>query len=889
MNPIVGKLLCLALNETDARILMSELHESYCEKLNNRGRLAANLWLAREIIQALLLGVIARLSKSRRTYSIKHGSDSRNNSLGELLRTILGDIQFGIRTLRKRPLFFGIAVTTMGLGIGSSSAIFSVVEAVLLRPLPYERPGELVQVWETFPDWRDNPQLASGWDKVYLAWPDYARWRDGQTAFREVAIYGSTAMTLTGHGIPERIQVGTASSSLLSVLGVSPIMGRRFLPGEDGPDAEKVVLLGYNTWRDRYGSDPEQIGRTVSLNNEPFTVVGVLPQGFRVRGLGIFEGSGDYEVWIPVGANNARLTAGSHSYDAVARLKEGISIPVALAETENLLRGNRSPSEMGARIVARDELEDAGLREPLYLLFVASTVLLVIACGNVALLLVGEFSARRSELATRMSVGAGRGRLLRLLLTESVLLGLAGSVVGGFLAAAGTQILVGLAPQIPRLDQVGVNLSVVVFGACVGIVSGLFFGSIPALGILRGKIHNSLRRGSSGDSDRKSLVPFSIVAGELGLTAVLLVSAGLLVRSLDSLLTVDTGFHSSTLAQVTVRLPGGRYADAESRISVYTQMADELAAIPGVSAASGTSSLPFLGYPSLVSFGIEGQAEPEGGSRHLSPKSILPGYFETMGVPILEGRSIIDRDRAELGKVAVLSESMARRFWPGESPIGARILFGDTLTVVGIVGDVLHESMDAEYLPTMYVPLALDPWLSLTFVVRCEIDPTEILPQLRSAIWSVDSDTPITRVSSVESLIASSARDERFRTVLMMVFGFCAAALAGAGVFGVTARSVTFRRREMGIRMAMGAKNSELVRLALGRTCMAGLTGLGLGLVGALWISQLFDRFLFGIESWDPATYSLSAILLLGLGILASYLPARRATKIDPVEVMKAE
>jgi len=889
MNPLLCRLLRWSLGEIDARVLLSELEESRRRRLESEGQAAANRWLRRELLRAVLLSANLRIRRSVPSSRRKHVSPRLVPPVAAAAGGVVRDVGFAIRTLRKKPLFTIISIGTLGLGVGASTAIFSVVEAVLLRPLPYADPRELVQVWETFPDWLDNPQLAADWDKIYLAWPDYERWRDGQTTFQSVALYGSTVMTVIGDGAPQRFQVGTASVSLLSTLGVRPLLGRDFLPGEDGRGAERVALISYSMWRDRFGADPEVLGRTISLSGLPFTVVGILTAGFRVRGLGIFAGSGDYAVWIPLGANNARLSAGDHSYEAVARLKPGISEAQAQAETAMLLRGERSPEEIGARLVSRDYVEDAGLQSPLYLLLAASVVLLLLACGNVALLLVGEFSGRRQEIATRTAVGAGSWRVVRQLLTESVLLGIAGSAVGVAIALATTGVLVGLAPPIPRLDQVGVSGPVLLFGVSVGVASGLLFGVAPPWSVLRGKIQLCLSGDRTAAGDRKPLVPFSVVTAEIGLTVLLLVSAGLLARSLTNLLAVDPGFAAKGLAQVSVRLPDRRYEGSDPRLAVFNEMAAELAAVPGVTAVSGTTSLPFLGFPSLVSFGIEGRPEPEGGSRHTSPKMVLPGYLETMGIPLLAGRTITDDDRAELASVAVISESMARTFWPGESPLGARILFGDTLSVVGIVGDVRHESMHAEYVPTMYVPLALEPRANLTFVVRSEFDPTSLLPPLRRAIWAVDADAPVTNASSLQSLITNSVRSERFRAVLMVVFGLCAAVLAGAGVFGVTARGVAFRKREMGIRLALGAQGHELVRLALGRTLKAGAFGVVLGLVGALWVCRLLARFLFGVETWDPTTYTIAAGSLLALSLVASYLPARRAARIDPVRVLRQE
>jgi putative ABC transport system permease protein len=890
MNRLVRRLLNWTLGEVDARILLSELQESHQRLEATRGTAAANSWRRKEIIRAVLLASYNRLRlRPKSAGSSRQRMFRRPVLLREAMGDLSRDIRFGVRTLRRKPLFTLVAVGTLGLGIGASTAIFSVVEAVLLRPLPYSDPGELVQVWETFPDWRDNPQLASGWDQVYLAWPDYERWRAGQTAFQDVALYGSTVMTLTGQGAPERVAVGVASSSLLPVLGVNPILGRSFLPGEDGHDAERVALLSYAAWRDRFGEDRDLLGRSIVLNDAPFTVVGILPPGLRIRGLGIFGSSGDYPVWIPVGANNARLAVNSHSYEAIARLNQGESLARAQANTELLLRGDRSPEEIGARLAFRDELEDAGLRRPLWLLLMSATVLLLIACGNVAVLLVGEFSGRRHEIATRMAVGAGRWRVIRQLLTESLMLGMAGSVVGAALALAATRLLIGLAPPIPRLELVAVNGSVLLFGACAGIVSGLVFGLAPSLSVWSGRIQHTLQLSRGIGSTRGSMLSHGVLGVQIGLTTLLLVCAGLLARSFTGLLALDPGFEPASLAQVSVRLPTGGYADPQSRLAVFNEMAAHLAAIPGVTAVSGTSSLPFLGFPNLLSFGIEGKPEPEGGSRHASTKWVLPGFTETTGIPLLAGRTLTGEDRAELAAVVVVSETMARRFWPGESPLGARVLFGDTLTVVGIVGDVRHESMDAQYVPTMYVPLALGPRAGLTFVVRTELDPGSILPQLRQAVRSVEADAPVTRVSTLKSLISFSARNERFRTVLMIAFGCCATLLAIAGVFGVTARNVALRMREMGIRLAMGAQSGELIRLSLGRSLFAGCIGIAVGLVGALWVSRRFARFLFGVVSWDPTTYALAAVTLLALSLLASYVPARRAARVDPVEVLRGE
>jgi predicted permease len=491
-------------------------------------------------------------------------------------------------------------------------------------------------------------------------------------------------------------------------------------------------------------------------------------------------------------------------------------------------------------------------------------------------------------MATRVAVGAGRRRLLRQLITESVLLGIGASGLGILLAIAGTGALVGLAPPLPRLGQVGVNGTVLLFAISVGIMTGFIFGLAPSLDLFRGQIREAFQRGFRGGDRQGALFQRTVVSLEIALTVVLLVSGGLLVRSLSGLFATDPGFRQEGLAEIRVRLPGFRYPDPAERPLAFRQMQEAIQAVPGVEAVSGTTRLPFSGFPNLLSFGVEGREEAEGEiSPHASQRGVLPGYFETMGIPILAGRSLSDIDRD--GAVAVISESMARRFWPGESAMGARILFGDTLTVVGIVGDVRHESMDAEVLPTLYMPFDQEPETRLSFVIRTAGDPESLFPALREAVATVDSDVPILRTTSIRSLMAYTARNERFRSVLMMVFGLCAALLAGAGVFGVTARGVARRNREMGIRMAMGAGGGGLIRMVLAGSLATGLAGIGLGLFGALGASRVLSQYLFGIQGWDLPTYGSVALATVVFTALASYVPARRASRIAPMEVLREE
>jgi putative ABC transport system permease protein len=819
--------------------------------------------------------------------SPNHTSQKRERA--STMDSFFQDIRFGLRTLRKRPLFTLMAIGTLGLGIGATTSIFSVVEGVLLSPLPFDEPEELVSVWQTFPEWLDEPMLAQGWNRIYLSYTGYERWTEGQSHFQDVAIHGSTFRNLSGQGDPERIRVGIASSSLLRVLRVQPLLGRAFLPEEDQEGAPRVALISHAFWSERFGADPEVLGRSVSLNQNPFTIVGVMPPEFRLRGQGFNSSPGTKPVWIPMGAHGARRYDGGHSYEAVARLAPGASLEQATQEARRLVAAPDEEPGHSVEIISLEALELEGLRFPLLLLLGASLVLLLIACGNVATLLLGEFAGRRHEMATRSALGAGGRRLIRQLLTESVILGTMGGALGVVLALAGTRALLGLAPSLPRLEQIEVNPAVLLFAVGLGMVTGILFGLAPAWEVTKGRLAQTMGRRTRGNSQRGPGLQQMVISLELALTVVLLVSGVLLARSLSELMAVDTGFQREGVTMVRAYLPGYRYGSQEDRAVQAERMRLSLEGVPGVLAASGTSSLPFYNGPDALSYGIEGMEIPEDISPHANFQTILPGFFETMGIPILDGRPLSETDGLGGPPVAVISETMARRHWPDVSAIGGRILFGDTLEVVGVAADVVHQALDAKPMAAIYVPLNQEAGTSINFVVRSGSNPEALFPALRQAVWNVDAETPISRVATLPSLIRDSTRNERFRAVLIVVFAVCATLLAGTGVFGVTARHVAQRSREMGIRKAMGAEPWKLVRLALSGTARVGLVGVGLGLLGAAMASRLLTRFLFQVEPWDPATYLGAAGGLLLMSLIASLLPALRAGRVLPMEVLREE
>ena len=808
--------------------------------------------------------------------------------------SLLQDVRFAFRTLRRRPLFTTVTLLTLGLGIGATTAMFSVVEGVLLRPLPYERPGELVQIWQTYPRWRTNQQLAQMWDRNVLSYPDFRRFWERQTSFEDVGIYGSTAVTFSGRGNPERLSAGLASHSLFALLGIRPALGRTFLPEEEGRGAPQVVVLTHAFWLERFGGDPGVLGRSISLDGVPFTIVGVLPAAFRLRTL---EGDGDTSqrpFWIPIGSNGSSLGPEDHAFEAIGRLKPDATMAQATQEADALIRGDRESLAKGARLVPRFEAETAGIDTPLVVLFAASLLLLCIACGNISLLFLGEATTRRDKIATRVALGAGRTRILRQLLTESVLLGLAASALGVALALVGTRVTAAMAPPLPRLDEVGVSGAMLLFTATVGVATGAIFGVVPSF-ILSGRVGRGFTRSfRSTRSRRDSRLQHLVVSLEVALTVVLLISGGLLIRSLAFLLATDPGFQQEHLAEVRVSFPlheGSTYRSSETRLQALLALQSTLDAVPGVSQVTGASAFPLSGVPSFFSLKIEGwDPETEGYTPHSFIPSVFPGYFRAMGIPLMAGRTLTDEDRQGAPMVAVVSESMARRFWPGHSALGARIVWGrDTVSVVGVVGDVRYESLAAEIRPTMYVSIQQRIPSRMSFVVRTEIEPGVILPQLREAVWSIAPEVPITRTNTVDALVSASTRSERFRTVVMVLLAVCAALLATSGVFGVTARNVTRRYREFGIRKALGASDRTLVGALLRATLLPGIVGVGLGLGGAYGTSRYLSGLLFGVGAKDPLTFLVVCGVTLATVYVATLVPSARVRAADPAEVLRTE
>ncbi|UCG88221.1 MAG: ABC transporter permease, partial [Gemmatimonadota bacterium] len=657
--------------------------------------------------------------------------------------------------------------------------------------------------------------------------------------------------------------------------------------------APQIAVLSDETWRSRFGADTAVVGQTVTLNGSPYTVVGVLPPGFKLRSvLRTSDDHGRRALWVPIGHDGRSARRGIQDYELIGRLAPGATIDQAFAESEALIRGERDPSRVGVSLAFRQDTEARGLRGPIFLVLSGAGALLLVACANVATLLAGESTTRSREMATREALGAAPARIVRQLLTESVVLGLLGSITGVVVASVGTSALAALAPPIPGIEDVHVSGRILLFACCLGITTGLLFGLAPSFMFARRSLGVTLKDWSRGGAPGRRALQGTLVFFEIALTVVLLVTGGLLTRSLLGLSAVDTGFVSDNLATVGVAMARSQYTQSQTS-ALIQEIIERIEAIPGVEGASATSSLPFLDESSSATFEIEGRPTDEGGLSPLADyRQTFPGFHEVLGIPLLAGRTFTSADGPDASGVAIVSESMARRYWPNESPIGVRIRYRENWhTIVGVVGDVKHAGLDLDSESTYYISGLKDPprYGVVSLVAKTSGDPLFVIPRIRQAVWAVESDVPVTSASTMSSVVSNSTSDERYRTLLMIVFGATAAVLAAVGIFGVTARAVMQRSRELGIRMALGARETGLIGQTLQGNLTTSLAGLAVGLVGAFWASRLISGFLFSIEPSDPLTYCVVATLTVAVCLLASYLPARRITRVNPVDVLRAD
>ena len=818
--------------------------------------------------------------------------------------TLLQDLRYGARSLGRSPAFTAVAVLALALGIGANSAVFSMVDGVLLRPLPYGNADRAVMLWSTWP----------GYDRTWLSEPEVVDYRSQRQVFDIVAPFSLGSATLTGDGEPERVRAASLSAEVLPALGVTPTLGRNFTAAEDLPDslAGRVALLSHALWRRRYAGDPSVVGRAIQVGLRSFTVVGVLPDEFRLPNDFVGE---PVQLYSPIGLdpNPDPDSRGNHGLYAVARLAPGVTPERAQAAMSAFVsdmkrRHDAYGPEFDLRVVSARDQVSGDVRPALLVMLGAVALVLLVACANVANLLLARAEARHRELAIRSALGAGRTRIVRQLLAESLLLATAGAALGLALAAAGLRALIAFSPpNVPRLDAIGMDGRVVAFTAAIAVLTSLVFGLVPALQASGTTTQEMLNEGGRGASAgvRRQRVRRTLVVTEVALAMVLVVGAGLLIKSFARLMGIDAGVRPERVLTMELSLPGAKYAQPRSR-AFFEQLRQRVAALPGVTSAGFVRELPFANEIGDWSFRIVGRGadRPDEAFGAADWQVATPGYFEAMGVALRGGRYLEDADATRAAPVVVISEKMASTFWPNQDPVGQQIRLGgtgpgpDTLprTVVGVVADVRHKGLDAETKTQMYLPHTQFPSTDSNFainrmslVVRARTDPLMLAPAVRREVRALDPEIPVSRVRSMEQVLSASASVRELNVMLLSVFAAVALTLAALGIYGVMAYTVTQRTKEIGVRMALGASAVEVQRLVLRQGLLLAGIGVLLGALGAVALGRVLTSLLFGVSATDPAIYAAVTAVLAAVALLATYVPARRATRVSPMVALRYE
>lgn len=812
------------------------------------------------------------------------------------METLWQDLRHAFRALRKSPGFTAVAVLTLGLGIGANTAIFSVVENVLLRPLPYRDPGALVQVWNTYlPAFPQTP-MSSG---------DFQDFQRQANSFSQMAAYADPPIgfNLTGEGQAERLEASLATSSLFPLLGIRPVAGRTFAPEEDKPGNPPVVLISHRLWQSHFGADPSVVGRTVVLDGRGFRLVGVLPAEFRLVPT--------TDLWMPVSEYGDDLTSHlHHDFNILARLKPGVGISQAQAELATLNRQEEQAfpdthKNWGVLVTPMENPSAVKMRVALLVLFGAVGLVLLVACANIVNLLLARNAVRQKEIALRVALGASRSRLLGQLLTESILLSLLGGALGVFLAVAGLRVLGAFVPSdLASVKGTGLNGWVLGFTLAVSFLAGIVCGLIPAVQTLKQDLHGILKEGTrtagaAGGQKIRSL----LVVSEIALALIPLVGAGLLIRSFHRLVEVDPGFQRDHILAMEVdqpELPLGELVKltteqqlelARKQSLQFDELAERIQALPGTKAVGGVTVLPLgSAMRSASRFMVEGQPLPANGARPVAEtRSVSPGYFAAMGIPLRMGRPLDAHDYSS--QTIVVNESIAQRFWPGGDPIGKRINLCSLdpkpcwLTIIGVAGNVHQYGLEAA--PTLDVYLS-EGWPRY-MVIRTASDPVALAQAAIGEVHRFDSNLPVTHVMTLDNLFSDSVSPRRFSTFLLGMFAGLALLLAAMGIYGVMSYVVSLRTNEIGIRMALGAQPGDIWRLVIGRGARLALAGVAFGLLGAFALTKLISSLLYAVKPTDPVTFGGVALLLVSVALLACYVPARRAMRVDPMIALRYE
>jgi predicted permease len=818
----------------------------------------------------------------------------REGRAGFFLETLWQDLHYGARMLRRNPGFTLVAVLTLALGIGASTAIFSVVNGVLLAPLPYPEPDRLLSWWFSSPP---------GLPRYSLTQAHFALYRDQAQSFESITAYSRSGFSLTGTGEPERLQGANVTVDFFHVFGQQMLYGRPFVTEEGTPGKNLVCILSYGFWQRRFGGDPAVIGRSLNLNDIPTQVVGIAPPGF--------DFPSSTALWIPVGLNPQQM--GFHYLRPVGRLRPGVSGTQAHAELTHIIENFASarrdlyPNGLGGVVVAallKNEIVNE-VKMPLLVLLGAVGFLLLIACANVANLLLTRATTRTREIAVRFALGANRWRIVRQLLTESVLLATLGGVAGVLLASWWIGGLRQMAFEIiPRAEQARVDFRMIGFTTAAALLTGLLFGLAPAISAARVSLQQSLKENArSGSTKANRRINDALVVGQITLSLLLLVVTGLLLRSFQNLLDVNLGFRPENVLALRISLPSSRasrYAQPEQSGEFFRQLRVRVAALPGVRATGLVNIRPLSGKFFEDHYTIEGQQASDQPAGLAARRVATPGYFETMGTPVLQGRPFLDNDQRSSLLVAVVDDALQRRHWPNETAVGKRIHFGRPfgrpsdpanpwLTIVGVVASVKDESLGEDAAAHIYIPLAQMADKTMDLIVRTAREPAALTSAVQKQVWDLDAQLPVFRIQTMERRVAESLGTRRLTNNLLVAFALTALMLAAVGIYGVISLNVNQRFHEFGIRMALGARSRDVLKLVLGRGMLRALLGTGIGVLSALWLTRWMKSLLFGVSATDPLTYVGVALLLAAVALLACYIPARRATRVDPMVALRHE
>ncbi|HXU38418.1 MAG TPA: ABC transporter permease [Blastocatellia bacterium] len=846
----------------------SEAHRAALSELND-GEL-----LAREL---------RRVERTVRREPVALGT-RRRNMIGDLWQ----DLRYGARSLRKNPAFTAIAVITLALGIGGNAAIFSVVNGVLLRPLPYPEPDRLMMVC--------GLSLQPGQEKSPLCEADFLDWKARNQVFESIAGFSSNRFNYTGGETPERINGAWVTADFFSTIGVQPTLGRAFLPGEDLPATPQTVVISDGFWRRYLGSNPDAIGQQITLNARPFTIIGVMPSGF------LFPDK-DTELWAA--ERLAPTRRGPYYMWGLGRLNRGATIEAAQTEMDAIARQVQDQIDRPTRdwtwtSISLAERIVGKIRPALLVLLAAVVFVLLIACANIANLLLARATAREREMSVRIALGASRARLLRQLLTESLLLAAVGAAAGLPLAIFGVRILVAVSPaDFPRLEEVSIDARVLGITLLTALVCGLIFGLAPALQSSRLNLNESLKEGSRGgtDSSRRRRLRSALVVAEIAFSLMLLVGAGLMLKSFMKLQHVSPGFNPDHILTMHFTLPRVRY-DSNEKINNYNrQLLERVTNVRGVESAGLSISLPPDHLEISDSFTIEGKPWPPGSTEAFVPiVMISPEYFATLGIPLIQGRGFSAADKEGSPPVVIINQTLAERYFADESPIGKRLKVGGAnrprnvwMEIVGVVGDVKYSGLDAQPEPAYYLPLEQNVWGAAYLAVRTSVNPASLASAIREQIWELDKDIPIANLATMDQLLAESVAQPRFRAFLLGLFAALALVLASVGIYGVISYSVTQRTHEIGIRMALGAQARDVSTLVIRQGIALALIGVSIGLVGSVWLTRLLENLLFQVSATDGSIFAGVATLLIAVAVLACWIPARRASRLDPMAALRCE